>query len=44
MDRYAHYGNLSAGFTYYADKRDLVEVSDTVYFSRQLLQLQCSLA
>ena len=44
MGRYAHYGNLRDGFKYYPDKRDLVEVSDTVYFDRQLLQLQCSLA
>ena len=36
MDRYAHYGNLSDGFAYYLDKCDLVEVSDTVYFDRQL--------
>lgn len=44
MDRYAHYGNLHDGFAYYPDKRDLVEVSDTVYFDRKLSELQCSLA
>ena len=44
MYRYAHFGNSTDGFTYYDTARDLVEVSDTMYFSRTLLELQCSLA
>ena len=44
MYRFAHYGNLTDGFTYYPEARHLVEVSDTVYVARKLLHFQCSLA
>lgn len=32
------------GFRYYPEQRQFVEVNDTTYFQRQLLDLQCSLA
>lgn len=42
---YAQFGDKSGlGFRYYPTRRKYVEVSDTVYFHRQLLELQCSLA
>lgn len=42
---YAQFGDKSKlGFRYYPSKRKYVEVSDTVYFDRQLLELQCGLA
>ena len=42
---YAHYGNKRVrGFRYYSAERAAVEVSDTTYFDRRLLELQCSLA
>ena len=44
MYRFAHNGNLTNSFTYHPEGRHLVEVSDTVYVARKLLQLQCSLA
>ena len=43
MYRFAHYGNLTDSFTHYPEARPLVEVSDTVYMTRKLLHLQCSL-
>ena len=42
---YAHWGDKHKnGFIFYDEPRPLVEVSDTVYFDRQLLEMQCSLA
>ncbi len=42
---YSQYGNKhSLGFRYYDVKRDNVEVNDCVYFDRNLLEFQCSLA
>lgn len=42
---YAHFGDKGdLGFRYYPTRRQYVEVSDTVYFHRQLLELQCALA
>ena len=42
---YSMYGNKHCrGFQFYAEERDLIEVSDTLYFERDLLNLQCSLA
>ncbi|XP_064393011.1 uncharacterized protein LOC135340449 isoform X3 [Halichondria panicea] len=42
---YAHFGNKSEnGFRMYSQTQTYVEVSDTVYFSRDLLEWQCSLA
>ena len=34
----------STGFKYYPLQREYVEVSDTVFYQRRLLELQCSLA
>lgn len=42
--RYSQFGSSKEGFMYYEEPRNLVEVSDTVYFSRRLLELQCSFA
>ena len=42
---YSMYGNKhDRGFHFYSESRDLVEVSDTLYFERGLLEFQCSLA
>ena len=42
---YAHWGDKhKSGFFFYDEARPLVEVSDTVYFDRQLMEMQCSLA
>ena len=42
---YANFGNKrDFGFRYYPTERHYVEASDTVYFSRNILHLQCSLA
>lgn len=42
---YSMYGNKhDLGFRFYSESRDLVEVSDTLYFERGLLNFQCSLA
>ena len=42
---YAMWGNKhSEGFVYYDEPRDYIEVSDTVYFDRKVLDMQCSLA
>lgn len=42
---YSMYGNKhDRGFQFYTEARDLVEVSDTLYFERHLLNFQCSLA
>ncbi len=42
---YSQYGNKhTLGFRYYDVERDSVEVNDCVYFDRNLLELQCSLA
>ncbi len=41
---YDKWGNKRArGFAYYSEQREFVEVNDTTYFDRQLLELQCSL-
>ena len=42
---YSQYGNKhQRGFRYYQQERLAVEVTDTVYFDRHLLDWQCSLA
>ena len=42
---YAHFGNKNElGFRHYPVAQPYVEVSDTVYFDRKVLELQCSLA
>lgn len=42
---YAMWGNKhSQGFVYYNEPREYIEVSDTIYFDRNVLDLQCSLA
>ena len=42
---YAHFGNKNElGFRHYPVAQPFVEVSDTVYFNRKVLELQCSLA
>ena len=42
---YAQYGDKhEKGFRYYFQQRQAVEVTDTVYFDRLLLEWQCSLA
>ena len=42
---YSQYGNKNGiGFRFYSKERDLVEVTDTLYFDRRLFELQCSLA
>ncbi len=42
---YAMYGNKEAtGFQFYHSEREYIEVSDTLYFERRLLEWQCSLA
>lgn len=42
---YANFGNKhELGFRHYPTERNFVEASDTVYFSRTILNLQCSFA
>lgn len=42
---YTHYGNKQdLGFRVYEEQRPAVEVSDALYFERQLLEYQCSSA
>ena len=42
---YAHFGNKDElGFRHYPVAQPYVEVSDTIYFDRTVLELQCSLA
>ncbi len=42
---YSQYGNKrELGFRYYCDKRPLIEVTDTVFMDRRLLEFQCCLA
>lgn len=42
---YAHFGNKNElGFRHYPVAQPYVEVSDTIYFDRTVLELQCSLA
>ena len=42
---YSKFGNKhETGFRFYPNQREYVEVSDTVFFERSLLELQCCLA
>ena len=42
---YSQYGDKhQTGFRYYSQERWAVEITDTVYFDRILLEWQCSLA
>ena len=42
---YAQYGNKSGlGYRFYPREREYVEATDVVYYSRKLLEWQCSLA
>lgn len=41
---YSQFGNKSDGFRFYPEERKFIEVSDTVFFSREMLEFQCSLA
>ena len=42
---YSQYGNKhNIGFRFYTKERNLVEVTDCLYFDRHLFELQCSLA
>ncbi|MCG8620406.1 MAG: hypothetical protein MJE68_00190, partial [Proteobacteria bacterium] len=42
---YAQFGKKNEdGFRFYPQPRRFIEVSDTVFFSREMLELQCSLA
>ena len=43
--RYSQFGNKkSLGFRYYENERPYIEVTDTVFVNRRLLEFQCSLA
>ena len=45
MYNHSMFGNKrELGFRYYPEARKIVEATDTVYFQRELLEFQCSLA